>query len=83
MTDLLTMIERMAIEQDRATALRRLAMYPPIKAVDWGFTNDDVAYERRKAEINEKYDRMVADLQADTIDIPCEVVEDQPKQLGP
>jgi hypothetical protein len=81
MIDLATTIEVMAIRSAQASALRRLAMHPPVKMDEWCITNDHEEYDRRVSAINEKYDRMVADLQADIIDIPYEDVTDEPKQL--
>lgn len=81
MSDFATTIEIMSLRSAQAYALRRLAMHPPVKMDEWCITNDHEEYDRRVSAINEKYDRMVADLQADTIDIPHEEIIEEPKQL--
>lgn len=66
----------------QSSALRRLALYPPIKSTEWGITTDYDAYYRMRSEILSKprpSAAMYKDIFPPVIDIPCEVIED--KQL--
>ncbi len=76
----------LSIRSGESQALRRLAMYPPIKVGEWGIENDNKKYHIRRMEIHERAEEQIRQLAlqypfSDTIDVECEVVE--PKQLNP